>query len=91
MTEIANYCIPTATTIPKKSKPLFDEECWYAWNYVGTGQESSTESKIEMGNHICFLKVTGKSSVYLQPDETSVMGRICVKAANWYSYKACVG
>ena len=40
------------------------------------------ESRIERGNHICFQKVTGEGSATLQPEETPVMGRICIKAVS---------
>ena len=83
---------PKGNHHPQEIKPLV----WWRMpgspeGLAGPGQESSTESRIERGNHISFQKVTGEGSATLQPEEMPVMGRICIKAVSWNSYKACVG
>ena len=72
-------------TIPKKSNPWFDEKCQEALKARRALDKSVQQSRENWeGNHICFQKVTG--SVTLHSEETSVMGRICLEAVNWYSY-----
>ena len=87
----ANDSILRAITIPKKSNPWFDVECWQAlkarwvldkWVRQCWELRGETVSAFRRAQ----AQAQAQARRLLNHKKTSVVGRICLKGVNWYSY-----